>query len=536
MKRIFKSFIALCVAAALVCPAASAAEISAVMNAYSGDDSVTLFIKNQNREIDHVYFGNDAAKSFSQSEAGSMRTVVLVDNSLSIPQASQEDIKSFLSELVAARSEGEVFSIVTFSQELTYLTQESGDYLDIKGKIDSIEFVDQDSYLTKALYTAVEDIGKCEEIKYTRLIIIADGAEDEALGYTDDELYKQIRTARIPVYTVGCTSKGNEENLKKMFAMSRMSNASSYMLGETDILEILQDINRDSDVVRVTAVPQDKSCDGTVKSIRISFGEDYCTTELTMPFKAVEVPDETAAPEPESTEAPATPAVTEEEPKDSKLTIVLIIAGAVVIAAIAVVLIVLLVRRRKPKKQEKPEKQDYTPPGYPPSEGGITGGKTDPTLPKRNGKNNSITDLIWSDKRSVPKENDTEITEIEPKNDGNNSPSTDLIWSDRRSVRLTLQDMDEPSRTFEYPVRDRVIIGKDPARCQIVVNYNKYVSGVHCEVVSRGKSLFVRDGADDVVASTNGTFVNDKRAAPEQPLPSGSILKLGPVSFRVSYK
>ena len=46
----------------------------------------------------------------------------------------------------------------------------------------------------------------------------------------------------------------------------------------------------------------------------------------------------------------------------------------------------------------------------------------------------------------------------------------------------------------------------------------------------------MRDGGGDVIASTNGTFVNDKRVAPELPLPSGSILKLGQVRLKVSYK
>ena len=96
--------------------------------------------------------------------------------------------------------------------------------------------------------------------------------------------------------------------------------------------------------------------------------------------------------------------------------------------------------------------------------------------------------------------------------------------------------MDNPSRTFEYPLRDKILIGRDSSKCQIVIDYSTYVSGIHCEVASRGGSLFVRDGGGDVIASTNGTFVNDKRAAPELPLPSGSILKLGQVRLKVSYK
>lgn len=103
-------------------------------------------------------------------------------------------------------------------------------------------------------------------------------------------------------------------------------------------------------------------------------------------------------------------------------------------------------------------------------------------------------------------------------------------------LQLTLQDLDNPSKTFEYPLRDKLLVGRDRKKCQIVIDYNTYVSSVHCEIVSKGDSLFVRDGGGDVIASTNGTFVNDKRVAPELPLPSGAVLKLGPVRLKVTYR
>lgn len=55
-------------------------------------------------------------------------------------------------------------------------------------------------------------------------------------------------------------------------------------------------------------------------------------------------------------------------------------------------------------------------------------------------------------------------------------------------------------------------IGKDPARCQIVIDRGyKKVSRVHCGVLRKGKSFYVRD------YSTNGTF----RSAGDQRMQSG---------------
>ena len=60
----------------------------------------------------------------------------------------------------------------------------------------------------------------------------------------------------------------------------------------------------------------------------------------------------------------------------------------------------------------------------------------------------------------------------------------------------------------ELPDQTEVKIGKDPARCQIVIDRGyKKVSRVHCGVLRKGKSVYVRD------YYTNGTFrsAGDKR-------------------------
>lgn len=64
----------------------------------------------------------------------------------------------------------------------------------------------------------------------------------------------------------------------------------------------------------------------------------------------------------------------------------------------------------------------------------------------------------------------------------------------------------------ELPDQTEVKIGKDPARCQIVIDHGyKKVSRVHCGVLRKGKSFYVRD------YSTNGTF----RSAGDQRMQSG---------------
>src|SRR5512140_796112 len=54
------------------------------------------------------------------------------------------------------------------------------------------------------------------------------------------------------------------------------------------------------------------------------------------------------------------------------------------------------------------------------------------------------------------------------------------------------------------------------------------VSSRHCEVLLKGKDVFVRD-----LNSTNGTFINGERVTTERQLKPGQILRLGSVEMRL---
>ena len=291
MKKFWQMILTVCCLAVLFAGTAYAAEIQAVMNAYTGADTVTLFVKDQQQQIDQVYIDHTAVQDFTVEDAGPMRTVVMLDNSLSIPQAYREDIKTFLKDLVAARNDGDTFTIATFNEDVVYLTQDDNDYLAIKEKIDAITFANQKSYFTKALYQVLNDIAESGTIQYTRVIVIADGAENEELGYTDDELYQKIRAVQVPIDTIGCSTGDNAENLKKMFSLSRMSNGKDYLIDNTSLPDILQDIiQEENHLVRVDVTPTEAMSDGTVRSVRVNFtGGAYASVEIAMPFWAAAV-------------------------------------------------------------------------------------------------------------------------------------------------------------------------------------------------------------------------------------------------------
>lgn len=82
------------------------------------------------------------------------------------------------------------------------------------------------------------------------------------------------------------------------------------------------------------------------------------------------------------------------------------------------------------------------------------------------------------------------------------------------------------SQKREVPLnRARSVIGRRDD-CQIRIPLGS-VSRQHCELVSDGKSLSVRD-----LGSANGTYVNQKKVV-EQALKPGDLLAVGPCVFVV---
>lgn len=476
----------------LIANTVQAAEKGSVMNGYTLEDSVLLYIKDEGQEIKNIYIGNEPVKSFTKEVSETSRTIVLLDNSLSIASRYRENIKTFLTDLIAARNNGDLFTIATFSEDTHYLVQDSADYLAIKEQIAALEFINQDTYFNKALYQLLEDLENEEETGYTKVIIIADGIENEKLGYTQEELERKLTEVKVPVYTLGCLSDGNEESLKQMFALSRISNGRSFLMDNDSIEDILKTIKDESNVYKVYVIPQDKVCDGGKQVVRISFGADFCQTDMKMPF--IEVLKETVETTSIFTESTtsmenvlAKPEIKSQNEEVGRFSVMLLI-----LVAIAGGILVFFLAWSFHKKHNKRGSQ---------TKNTVTEGKT----------------VILSEQREEEE------------------PFTKPLVH-KNTVRLILQDVDQIARSFEYPLRDQVIIGKDKKKCQIVVDYDSSVSGVHCKVFKRENRYYVRDIGTNGIASTNGTYVDNQKATPELEVRSGSILKLGRVKFKVNFK
>lgn len=91
-------------------------------------------------------------------------------------------------------------------------------------------------------------------------------------------------------------------------------------------------------------------------------------------------------------------------------------------------------------------------------------------------------------------------------------------------TQVTLTSSDPSVVTKHFPLRqnEEIIIGRNPALCQIEVR-NPYVSGVHGLVKWQGDKVIVIDKGSNNQGSTNGTFWNNQRIAKSEITETGSL-------------
>lgn len=459
-----------------------------------------------------------------------MKTVMLVDNSLSIPKSNRENIKAILCELLEKHMSGEQFWIGTISDSVTWLNEEfSSDYDMLSASVENIEYNNQDTYFSDCLYGVVDALSKISDGSYVRIVIISDGADDRAIGYTNAEVISLLAKSNVPVYTIGTV--GDNAALENMFAFSRASGAESYLLDNSVTNEdIVIDIEKDQKLICIQISPDEALLDGSEKGIQLTLttedGEQILSTAVVMPFGTGSTTvatdnvtenvggDELTGSEQE--ELPsfgnAAEAESQETGKTQKMNIFLPIGIIVACICIGIVIVVVIMKKRKKFRaavKAMPEKETMTM--------------------------SSLTNL--------DNERKSYSTVIEDAGDSSETlminsdgGETRALWNTRASdatemkqqTYLVVKDMERANVMFKVPIIDTVCIGRKNA--DIVIDYDKYVSSKQCEIRKRGEILSVKD-----LGSANGTYYENRCIYDQETtIASGSVIKVGKTKLRIA--
>ena len=456
------------------------------------DDAVYVYIDGVSSAQDiKVQIGTESCSDVTWSHGEfHRRTLLLLDNSLSISQHWKKQSLNLMEMLIDSHAPGEEFMIATFSTELKKLSSYSEDYNALKTIVSGITFENQKSYLTDVLYELLQEALADKESTFYRFVIIADGADDNIITYTQEELKELIKKAGVPLYSVGVSTGANATPLQTMFSWSRLSGIEPVLVEKnTDASEVEPSLHTDPLCVRI--VPERSMQDGGTREAKITVDGAVLTTSLQMPFASeADVPEEveeevTPTPEeatPTPVEATPTPKEIKKETKDDSVLPLIVIAGVSLIAILAVIVIILAVKHRK-----KDEEFRY------------------------------IEDEAGDKKDFIPDEiGRTELFDASAP--GKAGPPTRELWN---KTYITLTDSTDPSRCFTLAINDRITIGrKEPA--DLILDFDRAVSAMHC-MISRVDGLYYLND----LGSSNHTYYNGVMVTGEVQLRNGDSIRIG---------
>lgn len=407
------------------------------------------------------------------------RTLIMLDNSLSIPQNFHGQIKDLLNGLLDAHGEKEIFRLATFSDKIDYLSDTyTNDYTALKNMVNSIIYSDQETYLTDVLYDVIDDLNKDAYMGYTKLIIISDGVDNKPLGITREELNSKLKDTPYPIYTVGAFTGKNNDQLENMFALSRITGSEYYVLEESAVNEIVSSFSRDTSITVFEAlIPEDAKVGGKQGSKLLLSDGSQIVFDVSLPFNVRREKKEEST-EILPTEEPELPPIEEKSDGLSLPFILLIIGGIVIIVTTMVIVIILVKKKGKAKGTDSSE---------------IDCGSTE------------------------IQEKDTEFVERGTKA-GVLPPVGGMEKKPRYKVTLT--DKNNLTRSFQCELRNSVSVGR-AAGNDIVIDSGS-VSKKHCMITNKNGRLFIQD-----LNSTNGTYINKEEIHFDTEIFSGNIIRIG---------
>ncbi len=431
-----------------------------------------------------------------------MRTVILVDNSKSIPEKNHADIQEILKGIISNSRKNEQIKIGTFSRETAYLCDYTSDHVILENVINNISYNDQDTYLSDVLYHTISELKTDDTFVCTRVIILSDGADDNFIGYPNDEVRRYIESNQFPVYTIGISRKNNASQLETMFSFSRAAHTDFFLLdGSVANEEVVNAILTDQSGICLKITPDESLKDGSDKGIllKLSTAEGIfeLKTSVEMPFGDVDLiqpapesesstvfeePDSTIpsiGPTPDSA-VPDSAGTHKKEPPQGYLWIFMLLLT--IIAALITVIIILRRTRRK----------GATPPP--------------PPVPQ-----------------PAPQVDDTFIP------GSHNDPyreSEKELWGDKL---LVLRNLDLPNVFFKVPIKDVVCIGRLSTQ-DIVISDDNQVSREHCKISLRGGLMYLRR-----CEKKNGTYYENVLVPEDHEIPivSGGKIKMGQYQYCV---
>ncbi|MBQ9493788.1 MAG: FHA domain-containing protein [Oscillibacter sp.] len=440
----------------------------------------------------------DGAEIAADANETSVVTWILLDNSMSMPEEMRPKTADLLTTLLGSKASKETYVFCTFSDHLSK-KYEGSNFADLKKQVESIDYYNQEAYLMGAVDEALSAEASRTGTEFVRMVVISAGGDNVPSGKTIENFRDRLSTARVtvsnvPIYTIGCNTGENNALLQQMYSLSAQTSARSWNMNEVGASDIANIMRWEEIPVRVSlTIPEDMR--GTSQEILVNFADGTSAHGSVTPVGPTPppVPDPDPDPDPDPME--------ESEPKGLPVGIIVLIVVLVLGLTGAGVAIFLILKRGN----------NAVVPVHGSGSGSIGSDSTD--IFSRNNDSGDHTAIIDED--------EDESDETMPIFDND---------MDGTSRVLYLTDMDHPERQFNASLREPVTIGRS-AKNRIVLDYDKSISGSHCEIYTDNYAFCIRD-----LNSSNGTYIGNNRVVNTMEISSGSTIRLGRVNFKVEIR
>lgn len=510
---------------ALICAGVTAKAASSlqVMSVKTESDQIVVYTSGAGELTEaEAFVGQKKCEEVSLQtlqEAGTeVRTLLMVDNSLSIPADKRDTVKSLLKNVSSALA-GDQIAIATISESVTLLCDWTQDQEILSQTIEDLEFLNQETYLTDALYDYLSARSyEGQENILDRILLISDGVDNKSLGYTAEELIDLLKENPIPIYTVGVSNddKENEGNLERMFSISRTVAGNSCLLGESEEGQLIEELENVRSEKRILVRIPPTAMDGSRQTLTVTLKDGENIQNLSvdgirMPV-AIETETatetETVSTEQTETEKPAVPEITSESETESEIITTPEEADGsggldpitlLCVLAILVALGFLFLKNRKKKGQKT---------------------SVHPSIKGRRNGPESMANLLNDEEKTVFRQTEEDETVLIPQEE-------DTVLASEPVYYIRLTDTGHPERVFEKVILYSLTIGYSE-EADLCINYDKSVSRKQCEIIREETSFYVMNHSHSNITVLDGVPVTGR-----VPLYSGSVLSLGAVNVKV---
>ena len=440
-----------------------------------------------------------------------IKTLLLLDNSESIPEGMRVGFRTLISAIIRSGSEKNQYAYAKYGDDVVMDVGFTSDDGKIEAAVLNTPTVNRETYLTDELYAILSDenfFGK-EDKSFDRIIVFSDGVDNNPIGITDAELSKMIEQRHIPIYTVGVydANKANDASLEHMFSISRQSGAQSFFLdADPDVTKIIEALGQDDKIRYFTIKTNDSLKDGSTKTISMDIQTSDGKAKVSVDNVRM---DQTAKKKKEAAPAPTPPPVPVAPTKPSMpgirlfgwfIPLPLFLIALILILGGGGTAIWYFVYTKQKKDQEQNAIREVDIPDF---------GIDEDT--------GTVMDRPFS----------------QPINDLSDVERTVSLFDEAgggdRLIRLI--DADNPAKVYKgYLAEGRSLTLGRSREVDITIEGDRTVSGRHCRFSQSGGRIFCED-----LQSSNGTFIDGNRIYGSAEIRSDTMIKVGKTRLRANY-